>query len=223
VEKVKWRGGLTPGTRGKRTNRTVVSGDGVRSESIQAGTEESSFSSATRFQCGGFRASHAAILNRSEFSAVWSPDGGTIVFDSNRKGPSDLYRKKPNGAGSEELLYADSLLKYPTNWSTDGKFLLYLVANDPKTGFDLWVLPNPLGPPGGSKPYPFLHTQFAESNGQFSPDGRWVAYNSSESCRPEIYATPFPGPGGTRQISTGGGQYPPGSPNRYIGGGRYFA
>jgi WD40 repeat protein len=143
-----------------------------------------------------------------EQDAVWSPDGGTVVFDSNRKGTLDLYRKKSNAAGSEELLYADSLGKLPTSWSADGRFLMYYTNNDPKTGFDLWVLPDPLGPAGASKPYPFLRTQFTERNGQFSPDGKWVAYESNESGRMEIYVTPFPGPGGKRQISTGGGVYP---------------
>jgi serine/threonine protein kinase len=143
----------------------------------------------------------------AELDAVWSPDGGTVVFDSSRKGEADLYRKKSNAAGSEELLYADNLGKLPSSWSADGRFLLYYTNNDPNTGFDLWVLPDPLGPAGASKPYPFLRTQFAERNGQFSPDGKWVAYESNESGRMEIYVTPFPGPGGKRQISTGGGAY----------------
>jgi serine/threonine protein kinase len=143
----------------------------------------------------------------AELNAIWSPDSGTIVFDSSRKGAADLYRKKSNGAGSEELLYADSVSKLPTSWSRDGKFLLYYTVNDPKTGFDLWVLPDPLGPAGASKPYPFLRTQFNELDGQFSPDGKWVAYHSDESGRYEIYVSPFPGPGGKRQISTGGGRY----------------
>jgi len=137
--------------------------------------------------------------------AVWSPDGGTIIFDSNRKGFGDLYRKSSNGAGSAELLYADGLLKLPSGWSPDGKFLLYSPLGR-KKGWDLWVLPNPPGPPGGVKPYPFLRTPFNEINGQFSPDGKWIAYQSDESGRFEIYATPFPGPGGKRQISTGGGR-----------------
>jgi hypothetical protein len=130
---------------------------------------------------------------------------GRVVFWSSRKGPIDLYRKASNGSGSEELLYADNLNKLPTSWSPDGKSLLYY-ALDPKTGQDLWILPNPLGPPGAPKPYPFLRTQFNETYGQFSPDGKWIAYESDESGQYEIYAAPFPGPGGKRQIPTGGGQ-----------------
>ena len=73
--------------------------------------------------------------------------------------------------------------------------------SDPRIGWDLWVLP--LDP--GGKPQPFLRTPFEERNGQFSPDGHWVAYESNESGRSEIYGRPFPGPGGQWQVSTTGG------------------
>jgi serine/threonine protein kinase len=139
----------------------------------------------------------------AEFEAIWSPDGRTIIFSSNRKGYFDLYRKSSNGAGAEELLYADDHLKRPLSWSPDGKLLL-LSAADPATGTHLWTLPLA----GDPKPVPFLRTAFNEQNGQFSPDGRWVAYQSNESGRDEVYAAPFPGPGGKRQISSGGGSFP---------------
>jgi eukaryotic-like serine/threonine-protein kinase len=134
----------------------------------------------------------------------WSPDAATIVFSSNRKSHSDLYRKPANRAGGEELIYADGIDKFPESWSPDGKVLLY-GGLDPKTKWDLWILPDPLGKSGISKPYPFLVTQFNEFYGQFSPDGKWIAYSSDESGRYEVYVTPFPGPGGKWQISTGGG------------------
>ncbi len=70
------------------------------------------------------------------------------------------------------------------------------------------MLPDPLGPPGKAKPYPFLGTEFIEGSGQFSPDGRWVAYQSNESGRSEVYVAPFPGPGGRWRISTAGGRLP---------------
>jgi serine/threonine protein kinase/dipeptidyl aminopeptidase/acylaminoacyl peptidase len=139
---------------------------------------------------------------------VWSPDGRAIAFSSNRKGHYDLYRKAADGTGSEEPLYADGLEKTPTSWSADGKFLLFGTGGDPKTGTDLWVLPLA----AGAKPYPLLQTPFNEGNGQFSPDGRWVSYQSNESGQNEVYVIPFgPGggaPGGKRQISTAGGVLP---------------
>jgi len=107
--------------------------------------------------------------------AVWSPDGNTIVFSSNRNATWGIYRKRADGAGAEELLYADARPKYPMSWSPDGKFLLYLTTSDPNTRSDLWILPDPFGPPGASKSYPWLQTPFLESEGQFSPDGKWIA------------------------------------------------
>jgi eukaryotic-like serine/threonine-protein kinase len=80
------------------------------------------------------------------------------------------------------------------------------MRNDPKTG--IWVLPlEPAGGPKGvpAKPLPWLATQFNENFARFSPDGRWVVYNSDESGQFETYVAPFPGPGGKRQISAGGG------------------
>jgi WD40 repeat protein len=136
-------------------------------------------------------------------SQAWSPDGGSIVFASNRKGHFDLYRKASSGAGSEELLVESNLDKIPTSFSPDGRFLLYNVS-DPKTKGDVWVLPLD----GSQKPFPFLHGEFSEINAQFSPDGRWIAYSSDESSRSEIYVTPFVGSSGKRQISTGGGRLP---------------
>jgi eukaryotic-like serine/threonine-protein kinase len=92
-------------------------------------------------------------------------------------------------------------------FSPDGRFLAY-DSLDPANGFDLWILPDPLGPPGASKPYPFLQTEFNETQAKFSPDGHWIAYESNEPGRYEVYVTRFPGPGGKKQISTAGGVAP---------------
>jgi Tol biopolymer transport system component len=151
---------------------------------------------------------HFTVDPATELEAVWSPDGRTIVFDSNRKGHMDLYRKSANGSGAEEPLYIDNLEKFPTSISPDGKFLLYYTIDDPKTGSDLWILPEPLGRPSAAKPYSLLESQFDERNGKFSPDGHWIAYQSDETGRNEIYVAPFPGPGGKPQISTAGGTLP---------------
>jgi Tol biopolymer transport system component len=139
---------------------------------------------------------------------VWSPDGGTLVFRSDRAGPGDLYRKPADGSRNEELVFADDLIKDPFSFSPDGKYLAYDAVGDPKTGYDLWVLPDPLQTPGVSKPRPFLRTEFNEDAPQFSPDGHWIAYQSDESGRDEVYVAAFPGPGGKRRISTSGGSDP---------------
>ncbi len=143
-----------------------------------------------------------------EREAVWSPDGRTIVFDSNRNGHFDLYRKNADSTGSEESIYSDNLTKTPTSWSRIGNILLYN-ANNLKTGTEIWALPMALENPGRPpKPYPWLQTQYSVQNGQFSPDGKWVAYQSIESGRSEIYVAPFPGPGEKLPVSRAGGVRP---------------
>jgi len=143
-----------------------------------------------------------------EREAIWSPDGRSIVFNSNRKGHFDLYRKPSNGVGTEELLYADDKEKYPTSFSPDGKWLLYMVYLDPTSKNQLWTLPMEGTLASERKPVPFAPSEFNLSWGQFSPDGRWIAYASDESHRNEIYVAPFPGPGAKKQISTAGGDQP---------------
>jgi Tol biopolymer transport system component len=140
---------------------------------------------------------------------MWSPDGSRIAFSSTRKGHFDLYVKAASGAGGEELLVESPRLKVPADWSSDGRYLLYTVSDDPKTGSDQWVLPLD----GDRQPFPFLNTTYNERLGQFSPDVRWVAYVSNESGRDEIYVRPFPGPGGQALVSAGGGISPRWSPD----------
>src|SRR6185437_10895763 len=111
----------------------------------------------------------------------------TVVFTSARTGHYELYRRAANGTGGEEPLLIDSLDKTPTSFSPKAKQLLY---HDSES-YDLWILPEPLGR-GKLKPYPFLRTSSTEVNGQFSPDGRWIAYQSDDSGRYEIFVTPFP-------------------------------
>ena len=141
-----------------------------------------------------------------DMSPVWSHDGRDVFFASRRRGRLDIFRKPASGAGDEaELLPDDQNNLYPGSVSRDGKFLLYFNGNAlSRTGNDLWVLP--LTDKG--KRQSFMQTEFNELYGTFSPDGRWVAYVSTESGRPEIYVARFPAGGGKWQVSQGGGNYP---------------
>ena len=139
----------------------------------------------------------------TEVSPLWSPNGSRIVFGSNRKGIFNLYWKLSSSAGADELLLESDLPKVPEDWSSDGRFLLFR-SGGPQTGNDLWILPVA----GDQKPFPFLKTPFDERDGQFSPDGKWIAYQSNESGQFEIYVQPFPGPGGKFRISSNGGAQP---------------
>jgi eukaryotic-like serine/threonine-protein kinase len=90
-------------------------------------------------------------------------------------------------------------IQVPYSWSPDGQLLAFFEVNR-TTGRDIWVLRM-----SDRKTHPFLRTRFDETSPRFSPDGRWLAYNSNESGRYEVYVQPYPGPGGKWQISTEGG------------------
>jgi len=137
---------------------------------------------------------------------VWSPDGSRIVWASNRDGILNLYQKAASGVGEETLLLKSDYLKFPTDWSRDGRFIIYSSQTDPKTKQDVWFLP--VTGSGEAKPFPVVRTEAWETAGTLSPDGRWLAYGSDVSGRVDIYVQSFPGGGGKRQVSTGGGKTP---------------
>ena len=140
-----------------------------------------------------------------DYWPVWSPDGSRIAFSSNRLvgGGTDIYQKMLSGDVVEELLLRPGATVFPTDWSTDGRFILYQ-ALDTRTNYDLWALPIE----GERKPITLVQTAFSETQGRLSPDGRWLAYTSDESGRQEVYVRPFLRPGGAQLISTGGGMQP---------------
>jgi serine/threonine protein kinase/Tol biopolymer transport system component len=135
---------------------------------------------------------------------IWSPDGTQIAFESNPKGNFDIYLKALSQTTPEQPLLESAESKWPEDWSRDGRFLLYHV-NDPKTGYDQMALPMT---GDDRKPIVIANTPFAEDNGQFSPDGQWVAYQTDESGKNEIVVQSFPNPTTQLQVSTGGGVAP---------------
>jgi Tol biopolymer transport system component/predicted Ser/Thr protein kinase len=134
---------------------------------------------------------------------VWTPDGRRVAF-STRKNPDGWIQWAPaDGSGRPEQLLPSQAMASPDSWTPDGKMLLYHSG----TPAHIWTLPV-TGSGGESKPRPFSETSFNEFDAQVSPDGRWVAYTSDESGKNQVYARPFPGPGGKTSISIGGGQEP---------------
>jgi serine/threonine protein kinase len=128
---------------------------------------------------------------------VWSPDGGRIAFSSNRGVGGvgfSLYLKDATGAHEEKIIPQDGADRFPSDWSRDGKHLLYHRASD------LWFVTFP-----ELRPTLFLKANATSKNARFSPDGKWVAYSSNESGRWEIYVTSFPEAHGKWQVSNAGG------------------
>ncbi len=136
-------------------------------------------------------------------SPVWSPDGGRLVFAAGLKGGFDIYEKATNGESAANLIIKSNSNKAPSDWSSDGRFIAYGIQ-DQKNANDLWILPFF----ADRKPFPFLKTPFNELDGHFSPDVRWMAYQSNESGKNEVYVRPIAGTGGKWKISSGGGIQP---------------
>jgi len=133
---------------------------------------------------------------------VWSPDSTQLAFTSNQQASIAV---KPATGGADEkplLSSANTSFNSVADWSRDGRYLMY----EQGTGLNLhlWVLPLF----GDRKPFPYAPTSPDEETGQFSPDGRWVAFQSGESGRPEVYVAPFPWTGAKWQISTTGAVLP---------------
>jgi eukaryotic-like serine/threonine-protein kinase len=134
-------------------------------------------------------------------SAVDS-DGHSIVINSTRNGVFDLYSKAIDGSGHEDLVLATPFPKGPTDWSPDGRFLLFR-SPEPKTGFDIWAVLLE----GDRKPFPVVRTNFDE----FSSDGKWIADQSNQSGQYEIYLQPFPD-------QLGESEFPGTEAPRFVGG-----
>ena len=138
----------------------------------------------------------------ADFFPVWSPDGARVLFTSLRAG-SGLYQRASGGTGADELILSSGPAKATQDVSPDGRLVLFRALNA-NTGWDLLAATLDRK----SEPIPIAVTPFEEREGQFSPDGKWVAYASNESGRAEIYVQPFPDAGEKWQISINGGAQP---------------
>jgi Tol biopolymer transport system component len=159
------------------------------------------------------RLTFAGELNQNP---VWTPDGQRIVYSSLQKGGApNLWWIRADGAGDAQRLTESKSVHYASSWRPDGKVLAFQQLN-PDTNWDIMTLPIEGNEKSGWKPgepKPFLNSPSIEPEPTFSPDGRWLAYESNESGSYEVYVRPFPGAGGKWRISTGGGHFPKWSRN----------
>jgi len=140
----------------------------------------------------------------SDNGPVWSPDGARIAFTSTRTGVQDIYVKLSNNLASETPLLEGPIPKPVDDWSPDGRFILFHQI-EPPSARDLWVLP--IDGVRAGKPFLYLRTRFDETGGRFSPDGRWVAYESNLTGQWQVYVRAFsgvPDTSGSSPTSTGG-------------------
>ena len=152
---------------------------------------------------------------------VWSPKGTTIVFGTGASGLGGLPEKARlvqipvNGTGAKEVLVeavgtpsrpcgARQCVLAPTDWSTDGRFVLYTFTGTFPATSDIWALPLS----GERKPFPVIQTEFTEGQGALSPDGRWIAYTTDATGQPNVHIQPFLRAGGAHRISPNGGRNP---------------
>jgi len=210
------------GEPGGQPNAFRLSPDGLRAAMVRTDADGGSIwlVDTTRAVVANRFVAHPSVVAYP----VWSPDGETIAFSkADHLGPAavgsvlPLFRKRLSGGGAEERLTAPATLHLGTDWSRDGRFLLFFDMSPP-TMEDIWYLRVPpegrVTEPAELKPY--LRTTARELNGRFSPEAdpqagpRWVAYQSDESGRSEVYIDSFPEPHRPIRVSTNGGWFPDG-------------
>ncbi len=136
---------------------------------------------------------------------VWSPDGSRIAYGANVRGVFNMYERPSTGAGAETLIQKSDRFQIPTDWSPDGRVLLYFeIPPDKKRN----ILAFPLSGTGAASA--IANTESDEKDAKFSPDGRWIVYTSDESGKQEVYVQAFPpsSRGDKWKISDGGGAHP---------------
>jgi len=141
---------------------------------------------------------------RTEFSPLWSRDGRGVFFVRDRP-PFEIHRIAFGSTDEGEPLWAETaeLDAVVSGLSADGGLIVYNLT-EPETGLNVWIRPVD----GSVPPRAFRATRYEEKYGTFSPDGRWLAYQSDETGRPEVYVEAYPGPGERHQISADGGTEP---------------
>jgi serine/threonine protein kinase/Tol biopolymer transport system component len=145
---------------------------------------------------------------QADIAPIWSPDGESVAYTTGMGSETQIVTQSVSGSGQEKIIVRIAVDAFPSDWSSDNKYLLYFTRGDA----DIWVAPLA----GGSPPVKLVGSEYSEAGGKFSPDVRWIAYQSDESGKNEIYVRSFVPPGTSadgastvkRQISADGGTSP---------------
>jgi len=157
------------------------------------------------FDSSGTRKSRLTFEGSSNSEGVWSPDNSRFAFSMGLPMRFKMAIRPLNGSGNETVLQDTPDNDSPTDWSPDGRYILS--ERFVNGGSMLWL--HPLAP--GESGRPLLSSPAftgLQSSGQFSPDGKFVAFTMSAANGPQIFIVPFPSGGGMWQISTEGGRWP---------------
>jgi Tol biopolymer transport system component len=134
---------------------------------------------------------------------VWSPDERQVAYAHiDDSGVPKTLVRAADGTGNEQVLSPEPIWQTPTDWSPDGRYILY-DRGDPGTAH-VWAMTVA----AAGRPFPVAQTESWERDGHFSPDGNWVVFTSRESGADQVYVTRFPGPGPKWQVSVNGGVGP---------------
>lgn len=136
-----------------------------------------------------------------DIAPIWSPLGDRIAYASQQDRTFQLF-ERPLSGGEAALIVKTAHAKQPTDWSRDGRYLVFRsVTTGPRFDMDVWAIDLE----GAREPVPVVRSPFEERDAQLSRDSQWIAYQSNESGRPEIYARPFLREGERVPVSTSGG------------------
>jgi eukaryotic-like serine/threonine-protein kinase len=147
------------------------------------------------------------LTSGSQNSPVWSSDGSAVLFADDRDGISNLYSIDATTTRAKALtIFESAFAKRPTDWSRNGRYVLFTTVG-PGNQPHVWGLSVAAG-----QARPIVYNGHGDQNAAFSPDGKWVVYQSDESGADEIYVQPFEGLWGSstqrRRLSNGGGGLP---------------
>jgi Tol biopolymer transport system component len=158
------------------------------------------------YEMAGGRRQRVTFDPADEFAPVWSPDGTRLLFSSASKDQVNLRIKDVNSAAPPSPLEVDNvgLGRFASDWSRDGRFVMYIGGGRAIARSDLWVAP--VARPRDARP--LVESTFVGTQGRFAPRAPWLAYASNETGQLEVYVDRFPDLGAKRLISTRGGSYP---------------